>query len=105
MLREHGYTVHAAASCQEALTAASDHDFQLLLTDTVLPDITGPALATRILQIRPGVAVIHMSGYTFGQLSEDAAEPDFIQKPFTAQALTNKVGAMLNATTGHDTAN
>ena len=102
MLREHGYTVHAAASCQEALTAASDHDCQLLLTDTVLPDITGPALATRILQIRPGIAVIHMSGYTFGQLNEDAAEPDFIQKPFTAQALTNKVSAMLNATTGYD---
>ena len=105
MLREHGYTVHAAASCQEALTAASEHDFQLLLTDTVLPDITGPALATRILRIRPGVAVIHMSGYTFGQLSEDAAEPDFIQKPFTAQALTHKVRAMLNATTDPDAAN
>ena len=104
MLREHGYSVYAAASCPEALAAAADHDFQLLLTDTVLPDITGPALATRILRIRPDVAVIHMSGYTFGQLSEDAAEPDFIQKPFTAQALTNKVSAMLSATTAHDTA-
>ncbi len=46
----------------------------------------------------------HMSGYTFGQLSEDAAELDFIQKPFTVQALTGKVHAMLNATTGHDAA-
>ncbi len=98
MLRQEGYAVCAAGGRDEAMAKASEYDFQLLLTDTVIADITGSALATRIRQMKPGIRVLHMSGYAAGDPGADEADPEFIQKPFTAAALTAKVRAALSTT-------
>jgi len=96
MLRQHGYTVYTAGTCDQALAVAEEHDLQLLLTDTVMPDITGPALASRISQLKPGIAVLHMSGYTANQLPETGNDVAFIQKPFTAKQLIEKMRTVLS---------
>jgi len=99
MLRLHGYTVYTAASGDQALTVAQQHDIQLLLTDTIMPDITGPALARRISQMKPGIPVLHMSGYTANLLPGAENDLIFIQKPFTDQQLIEKVQNVLSITT------
>jgi hypothetical protein len=100
VLRKYGFTVHAPATPVEAVALASSRTipFDLLLTDVVLPDITGRAVATTVLQHHPECKVLFMSGYTddaivrHGVLDEDAA---FLQKPFTADALVQKIADVL----------
>jgi CheY-like chemotaxis protein len=95
-----GYTVLTAATPAEALAAAGAHPgpLHLLLTDVVLPEMTGRALAERLTALYPGLRVLYMSGYTAdviahqGVLEEGLA---FLQKPFTKVALGAKVRAVL----------
>ena len=54
ILRRNGYSVLEAASGAEALTLAADHHFDMLLTDLVMPQVSGPELAQRIQQMHPG---------------------------------------------------
>ncbi len=98
ILRKHGYATLEAGTCEEALALASSADFDLLLTDSVMPGMSGPTLAERIVGMRPGLPVLHMSGHSAGVLSEDRirnAELAFVQKPFTAHDLLEKVDAAL----------
>ena len=98
ILRRDGYAILEAGSYEEAISLASSHDFQLLLTDRVLPGTRGPALAEQVTELRPGTAVLHMSGYTAEASDpQHANDPElaFIQKPFTAQALLGKIHAIL----------
>lgn len=98
ILRQDGYAILAAASYEEAVSLASSHDFQLLLTDRVTPRMSGPALAERVAELRPGVHVLQMSGYPDRLLDlqrSGAAAQTFIQKPFTASALLEKVHVAL----------
>jgi len=98
ILRRNGYTVLEAASGAEALTLAAGHHFDLLLTDMVMPQVSGPELAQRINEMYPGAPVLFMSGYSQdvlgprGALDEDAP---LIQKPFAAQELLKTVRAQL----------
>jgi two-component system cell cycle sensor histidine kinase/response regulator CckA len=96
-----GYTVLQAASPLEALELAARHTgpLDLLLTDVMMPDLTGRQLADRLTASRPGLAVLFMSGYAedaivhHGRLDPDTA---FLQKPFASEALTQKVRAILD---------
>jgi PAS domain S-box-containing protein len=97
MLRQQGYTVYTAGSGEQALAIMRDHDIQLLVADTIMPDITGPALASRISQLKPGIPVLHMSGYTGNLLPGAVNDLAFIQKPFTSQQLSDKVQDVLTA--------
>ena len=100
ILRRNGYQVLEAGSCGEALALISGHEFELLLTDAVMPEMSGPELAKRALKIKPGLRVLHMSGSTQGVLSPErvaSGEMAFIAKPFTAQVLLEKVRAVLGA--------
>ena len=99
ILRKNGYATLEAATCEEALALASSADFQLLLTDSVMPGMSGPTLADRIAELRPGLPVLHMSGNSAGVLSQDRirdGELAFVQKPFNAHDLLEKVGAALD---------
>jgi two-component system cell cycle sensor histidine kinase/response regulator CckA len=99
ILRQHGYPTLEAGTGDEALILAGTRDFQLLLTDSVMPGMNGPTLAERVAVLRPGVPIIRMSG------SDDTArarphdtpgrEQTYIQKPFTAGDLITKVRAAL----------
>ena len=101
ILRKHGYATLEAGTHEKALSLATSQDFQLLLTDSVMPGMSGTTLAERIAEFKPGVPVLHMSGYDAGTLSPERirdGELAFLQKPFTAQALLDKVHAVLGST-------
>jgi CheY-like chemotaxis protein/two-component sensor histidine kinase len=98
ILRKNGFTTLEAGTYEQALSLASSRDFQLLLTDTVMPGMSGATLAERITEMKPAVPVLHMSGYSAGVLNPErirAGELAYIQKPFTAPALLEKVRAVL----------
>ena len=98
----HSGIVLEAIEGNEALRAAEQHDgpIHLLLTDVVMPGIGGRELAQRLSQQRPEMRVLYMSGYTgdttlFQGIIEH--EVDFIQKPFTLDALSHKIRQVLDA--------
>jgi signal transduction histidine kinase/CHASE3 domain sensor protein/CheY-like chemotaxis protein len=94
------YTVIEAAGPRQALELAERHpgSIHLLLSDVVMPELTGPQLAELLLRQRPGLAVLFMSGYTDdaivhqGRLDPSSA---FLQKPFTPEALLRRVREVL----------
>jgi two-component system, cell cycle sensor histidine kinase and response regulator CckA len=100
-LRQCGYTVLPAHSPGEAILLCehSDQRIDLLLTDVVMPGMNGKELRDRIVQMRPGLKALFMSGYTAdvvehrGILHEGLA---FLQKPFTPVKLARKVREVLN---------
>jgi two-component system, cell cycle sensor histidine kinase and response regulator CckA len=100
ILRKNGYTTLQARTYEQALSLASSRDFQLLLTDSMMPGMTGATLAEMITEMKPGVPVLHMSGYTAGVLDPERirdGELPFIQKPFTAPTLLEKIRSLLKA--------
>jgi two-component system cell cycle sensor histidine kinase/response regulator CckA len=100
ILRRNGYATLEASTGRDALWLASSRDFQLLLTDSVMPGLSGTKLAAHIAALRPGISVLHMSGYpaaSLGPVHDPGQESAFVQKPFTAEALLEKVHAVLSA--------
>ena len=97
ILDANGYCTRAAAGPEAALRLAAEDDFDLLLTDLLMPDMSGPELAERIDAVRPGRPVLFMSGYGEELLGSQRMIPDgvpFLQKPFTEQTLLAKMEAM-----------
>jgi PAS domain S-box-containing protein len=97
ILRDHGYATLEAASYEQAITLAESRELQLLLTDSVMPRMSGTALADRITGLRPGVPVLYMTGYGPGASPGGSDSAARIQKPFTAQTLLQAVQQALNA--------
>jgi two-component system, cell cycle sensor histidine kinase and response regulator CckA len=95
ILRTHGYTVLGAANGAQAKRIAEGHpgDIAVMLTDVVMPDNSGPALAQSIRAHRPATKVVFMSGYT-ANYSRDAGHA-FLAKPFTSKQLLATVRAVL----------
>jgi len=101
MLARSGYAVLEAADGMEALTLVEQHQgpIDLLLTDLVMPHWSGREVAERVLSLRPDLPVLYMSGYTEDAVVQQgvaAATVDFLPKPFSIKALTNKVGEVLD---------
>ncbi|MCC7009676.1 MAG: response regulator [Acidobacteria bacterium] len=94
-LRRFGYTVHEAASAEDASAALAGGGIDLVLTDVVLPDGTGPDVVARA---PAGVRVVFMSGYADLDDRPRAATGDarFLEKPFTIPALMKVVREMLD---------
>jgi len=100
-LERQGYVVYAAASGREALDLAKQHGDQidLLLTDLVMPELSGRELAETLKARYPRLAVLLMSGYVeddFVRLGVQADELTLLQKPFTLAQLAAKVRATLD---------
>jgi len=104
MLKARGYRVLEAATCQAALTiATTEDDIQLLVSDVVMPELSGPELATRIRTVHPSIRVLLVSGYSADAVARhgvDGAAPSFLQKPFTGNQLAKKVREVLEAAPG-----
>jgi CheY-like chemotaxis protein len=101
VLKMCGYTVLEASDGGEALRVAERHQGQihLLLTDVVMPGMSGRLVAERMAAFKPGIKIVFMSGYTedavvrHGVLEE---ETHFIQKPYSPAAVAQKVRAVLD---------
>ena len=102
ILQRQGYHVDTARCGSEALAhlAASDVDYDLLLTDVIMPDLNGKELYDRARRRRPRLRVLYMSGYTGDIIAQRGVLEDgisFVQKPFTVEALATKVREVLRA--------
>jgi PAS domain S-box-containing protein len=102
ILRRFGYKVREARSAAEALLAVERRpaEMDLLVTDVVMPQMSGPELAARLLPASPGLRVLYMSGYTDDLASVQGLEragAAFLQKPLTPEGLTAAVRRALDA--------
>ncbi len=103
-LERYGYRVLEAASAEAALDVAQRYSgpIHVLLTDVIMPGLSGRDLATRLAALRPETRVIYMSGYTDDAITRHGVlEPGFVfvQKPFTPDALARTVRDVLDGTT------
>jgi CheY-like chemotaxis protein len=102
VLREQGYTTLEAASGQEALRIAGEYGgtIHLVLTDVVMPDVSGEALVSQIAGPPPFPKVLFVSGYPDNALIHNGvldSNVAFLEKPFTADALRRKVREVLDS--------
>jgi two-component system cell cycle sensor histidine kinase/response regulator CckA len=105
ILESGGYRVLVAADPEQALQVAAAHPgpIHLLLTDVVMPVMSGRELGQLMSQRRPEAKVLYMSGYTNNALANQGMlEPDtsFIAKPFSADAILGQVRRVLDAKVG-----
>jgi PAS domain S-box-containing protein len=100
MLEANGYEVLAVGGPDEAARVCSARGVDLLLTDVVMPEVSGSVLAERLAVIAPEMRILFMSGYSDeavqrqGMLTASAA---FLEKPFTERTLARKVREVLDA--------
>lgn len=95
-----GYHMLPASNGKEAIALVEGYPGQidLLITDVLMPEVTGPELAETLLSIRPDLKVIYISGYSDGSLGRDGIlnpETVLVHKPFTIRALTAKLREVL----------
>jgi len=102
MLRKLGYTVLVASNPDEAVEIARAHagSIDLLLTDVVMPGMSGRALRDRLTSQRAGIRCLYMSGYTANIINHHEVTEhetfDFIQKPFSIESLQAKLTAIFS---------
>jgi PAS domain S-box-containing protein len=100
MLRKLGYEVLAASSGVEAIeiSNAYPNHVALLLTDVVMPNMSGRQLADHLLKTRPEMKVLYLSGYTEHTVLHHGVESvNFLPKPFSREVLSKKLHEMLSA--------
>ena len=99
-LRNHGYTVFEAENGAKALTLLQEklEMVDLVITDVVIPEMSGRVLSEKLFQIRRDIKILYVSGYTEDTLIQygvSGKSPHFLEKPFTQLALLKKVRTIL----------
>jgi len=100
ILRESGFCVIEARSGSEALSRVGTDatGAALVITDVVMPDMSGPELARALRAARPDIGVLLMSGYAYDDLgSDDELRAPLLAKPFTEAELLGAVRGALRA--------
>jgi two-component system cell cycle sensor histidine kinase/response regulator CckA len=100
-LTDHGYHVLVASNGTEALALSEQYPdrIDVMVADVVMPQMGGPALAKRLLPLRPDMKVIYVSGYADEGLGDHRmleATSAFLQKPFTLESLVRKLREILD---------
>ena len=101
ILQNNGYSVLEARNGAHGLELARRYNgkIHLLLTDVVMPQMSGRELAEKLAPLRPDTRILFMSGYTDDAVVANgtiAPGSDFIQKPFTPDALARKIRVLLD---------
>ena len=102
LLERSAYTVLEAEDAEGAHQIATHHkNIALLLTDLSLPGTSGLAIAKSMRKERPGLKVLYISGnpHGVGEPQDQEEGTDFLQKPFTQEALAQKLRGLLDAAT------
>jgi PAS domain S-box-containing protein len=102
ILRDEGYCVLVASNGKEAIQLCERYDgaIHLIVTDVVMPKMSGPELAHQLASLRPTAKTLFLSGYTNASITQNGVlerEVEFLQKPFSAEALTRKIRHILDA--------
>lgn len=101
ILERNGFRVLVAASGTEALALADHHSatIDVLVTDLLMPDVSGRELAAAVTEMNPGIRLVYMSGYSDDVLTEHStpAPERFLQKPFTEDQLLEILREMLGS--------
>ena len=95
-----GFTVTSASDGDEGLELVqAGGEFDIVVSDVVMPAMDGPAMAKEIRKLRPAMPILFMSGYAEEQLRKelDLDNVEFLPKPFSVQQISDKVGAVLGA--------
>jgi len=104
ILERNGYRVLDTGDPETALRMAAESPFDLLLTDVVMPQMSGPELARKVHAFAPGVPVLFMSGFAGHSALEDLSGAPLLAKPFTQAALAAKVRELIERTRGAELA-
>jgi PAS domain S-box-containing protein len=100
VLQFHGYMVLEAHDVTEAMAIGARHPatIDLLVTDVIMPRMSGPALAERLVSARPGMKVLYMSGYFDNPAQHQSLDQNarFLRKPFTPDILARTVRQALD---------
>jgi len=101
VLERNGYRVLEAAGGMDALArvATRENEVDLLVTDVVMPQMSGQELARNLARISPRVKVLYVSGYTGNAILQNAIldkDADFLQKPFSSRELLAKIRELLD---------
>jgi PAS domain S-box-containing protein len=101
VLGDHGHAVLEARHGRDALLVAERYErpIDLLIADVVMPELGGGELVERLIERRPNLKVLYISGYTNDEVVRRGirrTEAHFLQKPFTAQELMRKVRKVLD---------
>ncbi len=101
-LERYGYRVLCAEDSADALAIAERHDgtLHLLLSDVIMPGLSGANLAQQIVHLRPAIKVLYVSGFTNQSLGAGSTSPRtaFLAKPFMPYALAARVRECLDTT-------
>ena len=100
ILEAEGYKVLSAEDAEQALILAKSHDgpIHLLVTDIVMPHVSGSELAAELLRLRPDIRIIFTSGYSDREIvrrTQSGTPANFVAKPFTPEELQRKVREVL----------
>jgi CheY-like chemotaxis protein len=101
VLKRNGYNVLETANGEEALSVSRGHagEIKLLVTDMVMPGMSGRQVAEALEQQRPAMRVLYLSGYTENAIVQRGTlgtDLPFLQKPYTMQGLLRKVRQLLD---------
>ncbi len=99
LLEAAGFSVETACTGSDALGLAGAEPFDVVVSDVVMPGLSGPELARALRLDRPGLPVLYMSGYTDDVLDADALDEPltrFLRKPFTRTELVGAVRGLLD---------
>jgi CheY-like chemotaxis protein len=102
IFRERGYKVTVTAEGREALRAfaAAPDQIDIVVTDLIMPGMSGRELVQALRQIRPDLKALYISGYTEDEIIRRGLHDPtvaFLQKPFTADELVDRVRSLLDA--------
>ena len=99
-LEDLGYDPVSCSGGAEAMRLFATEDFDLVISDVVMPEMNGPELVRELRMRRPDIAVLFVTGYVGENESEDLAASELLRKPFTVGALAEAVARALSRPSG-----